>query len=244
VHRYRRADVLRILRITPRQLIQWQKAGLVAAAEPFSFFDLLQVKKVRDLRAKRVRPAVIRESLIAPDFARRIDLRARLATLARHGSHDRSDVRAEAIATLDRPSVTVALERYQRIGAAHGVQPRHPFTDRRLMELCIHLPDRQRFDAGWSKAVLRRALQGRLPDAVCWRMGKQHLGWALTRRLMAPDLISLAGRLAGQRDLLAPYVDLSKLDRALAAVGRPGDDDAALMVFEAAALAGWLTRRT
>jgi tetratricopeptide (TPR) repeat protein len=65
VHRYRRADVLRILRITPRQLIQWQKAGLVAAAEPFSFFDLLQLKKVRDLRAKRVRPAVIRESLIA-----------------------------------------------------------------------------------------------------------------------------------------------------------------------------------
>ena len=62
---YRRSDVLRILRITARQLVQWQKAGLVADSEHYSFFDLLQLKKVRDLRAKRVRSAVIRESLQA-----------------------------------------------------------------------------------------------------------------------------------------------------------------------------------
>ena len=62
---YRRADVLRILRITAHQLVQWQKAGLVADSDHYSFFDLLQLKKVRDLRAKRVRPAVIRESLQA-----------------------------------------------------------------------------------------------------------------------------------------------------------------------------------
>jgi tetratricopeptide (TPR) repeat protein len=65
VHRYLRADVLRILRITAQQLTGWEKAGLLAAAEEYSFFDLLQVKKVRDLRAKRVRPAVIRASLEA-----------------------------------------------------------------------------------------------------------------------------------------------------------------------------------
>lgn len=65
MHRYCRADVLRILRITPRQLAQWQKAGLVAATETYSFFDLIQLKKVRDLSSKKVRPAVIRESLQA-----------------------------------------------------------------------------------------------------------------------------------------------------------------------------------
>ena len=65
MQRYQRADVLRILRITPRQLLQWQKAGLVAASDQYSFFDLIQLKKVRDLRAKRVRPAVIRQSLEA-----------------------------------------------------------------------------------------------------------------------------------------------------------------------------------
>src|SRR5262249_21554712 len=43
----------------------WEKAGLVAAVESYSFFDLLQVKKVRDLCAEKVRPAVIRQSLEA-----------------------------------------------------------------------------------------------------------------------------------------------------------------------------------
>jgi tetratricopeptide (TPR) repeat protein len=65
VHRYSRTDLLRILRLTARQLTAWEKAGLIAPAETYSFFDLLQVKKVRDLCARRVRPAVIRESLQA-----------------------------------------------------------------------------------------------------------------------------------------------------------------------------------
>jgi tetratricopeptide (TPR) repeat protein len=65
VHQYSRADLLRILRLTPRQLQAWEKAALVTAGESYSFFDLLQIKKVRDLCAQRVRPAVIRQSLEA-----------------------------------------------------------------------------------------------------------------------------------------------------------------------------------
>ncbi|MGO8985215.1 MAG: tetratricopeptide repeat protein [Terriglobales bacterium] len=65
VYRYSRADLLRILRLAPRQLQTWEKAGLVASAEGYSFFDLVQIKKVRDLCAQRVRPAMIRQSLEA-----------------------------------------------------------------------------------------------------------------------------------------------------------------------------------
>jgi tetratricopeptide (TPR) repeat protein len=65
VYRYSRADLLRILRLTARQLAAWEKAELVAVAETYSFFDLLQIKKVRDLCAHKVRPAVIRRSLEA-----------------------------------------------------------------------------------------------------------------------------------------------------------------------------------
>lgn len=65
MHRYQKADLLRILRLSPRQLAGWEKAGLIPTAETYSFFDLLQVKKVRDLCAQKVRPAVIRESLQA-----------------------------------------------------------------------------------------------------------------------------------------------------------------------------------
>ena len=62
---YTRADLLRILRVTPRQLSSWERASLVASAEQYSFADLQQIKKIRDLCAKRVRPAAIRQSLEA-----------------------------------------------------------------------------------------------------------------------------------------------------------------------------------
>lgn len=63
--RYSRADVLRMLRISARQLAGWEKAGLIPATDSYSFFDLLQLRKLHELSAKRVRPAVIRESLRA-----------------------------------------------------------------------------------------------------------------------------------------------------------------------------------
>jgi tetratricopeptide (TPR) repeat protein len=65
VKKFNRTDVLRILHITPRQLAGWRRAGLVADGESFSFYDLLQLQKVRDLCAKKVRPAAIRASLQA-----------------------------------------------------------------------------------------------------------------------------------------------------------------------------------
>ncbi|MGA9564359.1 MAG: hypothetical protein WBS19_02430, partial [Candidatus Korobacteraceae bacterium] len=65
MNRFCRTDILRILHITPKQLSGWQRAGLVPVSDEFTFFDLIQLKQVRDLRAKRVRPAVIRESLMA-----------------------------------------------------------------------------------------------------------------------------------------------------------------------------------
>jgi tetratricopeptide (TPR) repeat protein len=65
VYRYSRDDLMRILRVSPRQLSAWEKAGLLSAAESYSFFDLLQVKKVRDLCARHVRPIEIRQSLAA-----------------------------------------------------------------------------------------------------------------------------------------------------------------------------------
>jgi tetratricopeptide (TPR) repeat protein len=46
-------------------LSAWEKADLVSTTESYSFFDLLHIKKVRDLCAQKVRPAVIRQSLAA-----------------------------------------------------------------------------------------------------------------------------------------------------------------------------------
>lgn len=65
VNRYSRQDVLRILRISSRQLIAWEKVGLIAATADYGFQDLVQLRKLRDLRAMRVPASSIRASLSA-----------------------------------------------------------------------------------------------------------------------------------------------------------------------------------
>jgi len=65
VYRYSREDLARILQVSPRQLLAWEKAGLLTRAESYNFFDLLQVKKLRDFCARHVRPIEIRQSLLA-----------------------------------------------------------------------------------------------------------------------------------------------------------------------------------
>jgi tetratricopeptide (TPR) repeat protein len=46
-------------------LANWERAGLITSCQSYSFSDLLEIKKVRDLCAMSVRPTVIRQSLDA-----------------------------------------------------------------------------------------------------------------------------------------------------------------------------------
>lgn len=87
------------------------------------------------------------------------------------------------------PHLTVARERYDRVAAAMGIEPRDPFLDIRLLEFCLRLPGDQLLSRGWSKMVLRRAMKGLLPDEVRWRTEKTRLGWTFTKAMLAcwPD---------------------------------------------------------
>ncbi len=65
MNRYSRQDVLRILRISSRQLHAWEKVGLIATASDYGFEDLVQLRKLRDLRAMRVSASMISASVRA-----------------------------------------------------------------------------------------------------------------------------------------------------------------------------------
>ena len=62
--RYQRADVLRIVGITARQLSGWEKSGLVPFADTYSFTDLVHLTKLRTLRG-HVPARVIQRALTA-----------------------------------------------------------------------------------------------------------------------------------------------------------------------------------
>lgn len=65
MNRYSRQDVLRILRISSRQLSAWERAGLIPSASEYEFQDLAQLSKLRDLRARRISASNIKASVHA-----------------------------------------------------------------------------------------------------------------------------------------------------------------------------------
>ncbi len=63
--RYCREDVLRILRLPVKQLAAWERAGLIASSEQYSFDELVQLRKLRDLAATRISVKNITRSVAA-----------------------------------------------------------------------------------------------------------------------------------------------------------------------------------
>lgn len=62
---YSRQDVLRILELGSRQLQGWERAGLIAPQQSYSFQDLGQLRTLRALREERVPAAYIRACIHA-----------------------------------------------------------------------------------------------------------------------------------------------------------------------------------
>ena len=62
---YSRQDVLRILQISCRQLQGWERAGIVAQQQTYTFQDLGQLRTLRALREESVSAASIRHSILA-----------------------------------------------------------------------------------------------------------------------------------------------------------------------------------
>jgi asparagine synthase (glutamine-hydrolysing) len=124
-------------------------------------------------------------SPLAPAFAAAVDMPARRAAHARHVALRLDGRCQDRRALVTHPYVTVARERYDRVAAPLGIEPRDPFLDRRLLDFCLSLPPDQVERDGWPKIILRRAMKGLLPDAVRWRVGKEHIGWRFEEAMVA-----------------------------------------------------------
>jgi asparagine synthase (glutamine-hydrolysing) len=67
------------------------------------------------------------------------------------------------------------LQQYDRCSMAHGVECRMPFMDYRLVEYVYSLPVESKVGGGYTKRVLREAMQGIVPDEI--RLDKRKIGF-------------------------------------------------------------------
>ncbi len=104
---------------------------------------------------------------------------------------------------------------YDQHAAAFGIEVRHPFLDRRLIEFLVSIPPAQIYKVDLSKRLLRHAMAGLLPEAVRLRRAKTHLNTFLDfslgggrrdriERLLASPLATDLGIL-DRKHLLAAY---------------------------------------
>jgi len=85
------------------------------------------------------------------------------------------------------------LDDEDRNSMAFGVESRLPFLDHRVVEFARSLPDEWLCRDGWTKVVLRRALDGLVPEAVLRRPRKLGLpGPADIRFAAAPEKVGAA----------------------------------------------------
>lgn len=83
---FSRQDVLRILQISSRQLQGWERAGLIAQRETYTFQDLGQLRTLRLLREDDVPAASIRHSIAAMQAVAGLSNPLQEASLVRTGT--------------------------------------------------------------------------------------------------------------------------------------------------------------
>ena len=142
---------------------------------------------------------------------------------------------------LTGPIIAEELEELDKAGSAFGLEIRYPFFDRRLVEFCLALPPEQQLRDGWTRMILRRAMQGILPPQVQWRPKKGDVVPAFDYGLLANSRELIEDVVLGADGALWAYVDreaLQDIYRRLDSAGAYAEDGGAL--WKAVTLACWL----
>ena len=130
---------------------------------------------------------------------------------------------------LKHPLVGESFEFFDRIGARLGIEHRHPFFDKRLVEFCLSLPIEQKIRRGWTRAILRDSTKSILPEPIRLRKDKSNLGHNFATSLVN-DLALISDAFLNPPPGLEAYWDLQKLIETLERYrGRPNGMDALVL---------------
>lgn len=111
--------------------------------------------------------------LLDPTFVQRTGLKERQAAWTSH-RRQLSTLRAKHYLSLTHTLQDMLLN-LDKTAAKLGIEGRHPFYDKRLVEFCLSLPIEMKLRQGYGRWILRQAMEGVLPPEVQWRHSKADL---------------------------------------------------------------------
>ena len=181
--------------------------------------------------------------LIREEFARRTHVWEREQDLRLYDSPAAS-AREDHARVLSLPRYQAGLELIDGVAASYGIEVRYPFFDRRLVEFCVAVPPDQKLADGWTRLILRRAMENILPPAVQWRVHKGNLGFTFVTGMREIEAPRLEAALFDDPSILEEFVDMKVLRSTHRSLTSPSPSPAvgaeAMMVYKAAVLARWL----
>lgn len=178
----------------------------------------LLIEPLRYLAQRLFNPSQLIEAevetrLINPSLAQRVGLRPTLSQLLlpRAGYH--LTVRSGQWLGLTSGLYAHIMEMADKATNQCSLEARYPFFDRRLIEFCLALPASQKFRQGHTRAILKTAMTGILPERVRSRIHKGDLLPNFRRQLLARERGQLE-RLMQQPGAVEQFVNWSELSGA------------------------------
>lgn len=153
---------------------------------------------------------------INPDFAGSLNLQQAMQQQGHDPSFTPSSDSQTQRLRIIRPTSATIGALWLESGAAYGLEVRDPTMDQRLVEFCWAVPNEQYHYQGQSRSLMRRAMQGLLPDQVRLndRKGLQAADLGYRTQTHAEEIQSVLAQL--QRSELARRVlDLEKMQGVL-----------------------------
>lgn len=178
---------------------------------------------------------------VKDEFRRRFDLESRIISFQRLNYPDGISPIEYHWRALTNGHFSMILENSEKAAAAHNIEPRYAFFDRRLIEFCIALPPGQRIYKGWTRSIFRHAMEGIIPSDVQWRTDKSNIGASLKVNLLKHDFRDLEDA-CSDASPLARYVDIEQLKAAYHDYrSNPlGKDSIVLLMLRSSYLSSWL----
>lgn len=225
-----------------------RSAATDARARPAPSLLSRTVQQLRRLRSHwqpTAVPSVPALELLNPDFARSTDAGSRWRAFdADRRTAVAGGMRARHAWQLNSGYPAYATERLSSLAHAYGIDPRHPFYDTRLLGWCLDLPAHLKQRDGYSRWILRNALEGTLPDSLRWRHDKTSLSAQFHRAFCDQDAVLVESLLADREHALAQYLDLERVRALWRAYRSSPADRPSVALWSMATLGLWLRETT
>ena len=179
-------------------------------------------------------------SIFNREFADKINMRERRRNLQKKRYGSTTNQRQEHFHDINSGLLPTTLEVLDRTAAAFSVEVRYPLWDKRLVEFCLSLPTEQKMQNGWTRMIMRRAMEGILPKEIQWRGGKGNLGHSFEHGLKTFEREKIAKMLKNS-DLIEHYISMSYLNKTCKDfLSKSTEEDDTVAIWKAINLDLWL----